>query len=231
MNFFKRLNADAIIHVFPNREIAVLARNVNIPLRAGTSHRIFQWTTCNKLINFSPRKSDLHEAQLDLKLLAPFRIKNDLSLNELQKKFGFSKVKPLSEKLASLLDREKFNLILHPQSQGNAREWRLDNFSELVRILPEDQYKIFVTGTGEEGSRMLKFFLFLPHVINLTWKLSLDELISFIAAADGLVAASTGPLHLAAVLGEKSGWNICSYTPHSSGAVGSYRVRKHRFLY
>jgi ADP-heptose:LPS heptosyltransferase len=41
----------------------------------------------------------------------------------------------------------------------------------------------------------------LPHVHNLTGKMSLDELIAFIGAADVLVAASTGPLHIAAACG------------------------------
>ena len=35
-------------------------------------------------------------------------------------------------------------------------------------------------------------------------KLSLDELIAFILACDGLVAASTGPLHIAAALGKRA---------------------------
>ena len=36
----------------------------------------------------------------------------------------------------------------------------------------------------------------------MTGKMKLDELISFISKADGLVAASTGPLHIAAALGK-----------------------------
>jgi ADP-heptose:LPS heptosyltransferase len=39
------------------------------------------------------------------------------------------------------------------------------------------------------------------RVTDLTGKLSLDELIAFLAHADGIVAASTGPLHIAAALG------------------------------
>ena len=39
------------------------------------------------------------------------------------------------------------------------------------------------------------------RITDLTGKMNLSQLMSFIAACDGLVAASTGPLHLAAALG------------------------------
>jgi ADP-heptose:LPS heptosyltransferase len=40
-----------------------------------------------------------------------------------------------------------------------------------------------------------------PNVTDLTGKLNLEELTSFISQADGLLACSTGVLHLAAALG------------------------------
>ena len=42
------------------------------------------------------------------------------------------------------------------------------------------------------------------NIIDLTGKLSLQQYISFINAANGLVAASTGPLHIAAALNKKA---------------------------
>jgi ADP-heptose:LPS heptosyltransferase len=42
------------------------------------------------------------------------------------------------------------------------------------------------------------------RVTDLTGKLSLAELISFINSCDGLVAGSTGPLHIAAALGKRA---------------------------
>ena len=43
---FKELKADAIIHVFPNKEIAALAKKARIPMRIGTSHRSFHLLSC-----------------------------------------------------------------------------------------------------------------------------------------------------------------------------------------
>jgi len=44
---FSELRADAIIHVFPVKEIASLAKKAKIPFRVGTSHRTFHLLTCN----------------------------------------------------------------------------------------------------------------------------------------------------------------------------------------
>ena len=42
------------------------------------------------------------------------------------------------------------------------------------------------------------------RVTDMTGKLSLAELLVFINSCDGLVAASTGPLHIAAALGKRA---------------------------
>ena len=68
--------------------------------------------------------------------------------------------------------------------------------------MPVDKYAVFITGTQEEAATMIDFLNELPsHIINMTGKLSLAEYISFIQQSTGLVAAGTGPLHIAAALG------------------------------
>ena len=205
LNIFRNLNADAIVHVFPNKEIAQLAKKAKIPLRIGTSHRVFHLLTCNKLLNIGRKNSNLHEAQLNLKLLSPLQIKYDLSLEEIPDMYGFNCFIDLKEDLAKLISHNKFNLILHPKSKGSAREWGLENFAGLIDLLPADKFKIFVTGTKDEGNLMRDFLLQnKTKLTDITGKLSLNELISFISKANGLVAASTGPLHIAAATGIKA---------------------------
>lgn len=205
VSFFKDLNANAIIHIFPQKEIAKLAKKSNIPIRIGTSHRFFHVLTCNRKINLGRKNSDLHESQLNLKLLGPLGIKNDYSLSAISDLYGFKKYVDLNENLSGLISTKRFNLILHPKSKGNAREWGLENFAELIELLTEDKYKIFVTGTKEEGNLMLDFLeKYKSRINDLTGTLSLAELLSFISKVDGLVAASTGPLHIAAATGIKA---------------------------
>ena len=203
--FFKTLKADAIIHVFPNQEIARLAKKSGIPIRIGTSHRIFHFSTCNRLLNLGRKNAELHEAQLNLKLLTPLYIKHDYNLNEIPELYGFTNYCELDDKLKKLLSGKRKNIILHPKSKGSAREWGLNNFSKLIDLIPANDFKIFITGTKDEGDLMSDFLKKHENkIIDLTGRLSLDELISFISKADALVATSTGPLHIAAAAGIKA---------------------------
>ena len=102
LNIFRNLNTDAIIHVFPNKEIAKLAKKANIPLRIGTSHRHFHLFTCNNLLKIGRKNSNLHEAQLNLKLLRPLKIKYEFSLEEIPDMYGFNRFIELKEDLQNL---------------------------------------------------------------------------------------------------------------------------------
>ena len=202
VEFFRKLQADAIVHVFPDKELARLAWQSGIPVRIGTSHRFRHWMYCNRLVHLGRKRSPLHEAQLNSLLLRPLGIKRTPALDELASLTGLNRPVKLDEALASLLHPDKFNLILHPTSKGSAREWGFSNFCNLVRLLPPDRYEVFVTGTAEEGMRLRPLFEELgARVHDMTGKLPLDQFIAFIGAVDGLVAASTGPLHISAALG------------------------------
>ncbi len=194
---------DMILHVFPRKEIALFAKKMKIPYRLGTSHRSYHWYSCNKLVAFSRKRSDLHEAQLNFKLLEGLTRKPVPGLGEISGLYGLADLAPLREDLAAQIDKTRFNLILHPKSKGSAREWGLEHFAELAKIIPGNRVKVFITGTEAEGEMIRESGLFrgLP-VTDLTGQMTLAELMGFIKASDGLIAASTGPLHLAAALGK-----------------------------
>ena len=147
---FSSYSFDVIIHVFPFKPIAKLAKQAKIPIRIGTSHRFYHLFNCNKLINLGRKNADLHEAQLNLKLLQPIGIDKKCTLKEIPALYGFSKKNLNSSPLKDSIDPERFNLILHPTSRGSAREWGLENFSRLIELLPKNKFKIFVTGTNDD---------------------------------------------------------------------------------
>lgn len=196
---------DVVIHVFPVKEIAQLMKSAKVPLRIGTRNRLYHWFTCNKLVKLSRKNSDLHESQLNIKLLDALDIMTDVPLKVIEECYGFSKVKKLGNELfLNMLDVKRKKVILHPRSKGSAREWGLSNFSKLINALPESKYQIFISGTKEDGMAMEDFLKQNTKAIDITGKLTLDEFISFINACDVLVAASTGPLHIASALGKKA---------------------------
>lgn len=201
---FADIHADTIIHVLPRPEIAKAAKKAKIKYRIGTTNRLYHWWTCNRLVKLSRKKSPYHEAQLNLKLLAGYEGVKDLySLDEIVEMLRFKSVNDTCDALKHI-DSQRFNLILHPKSKGSSREWGLDNFKRLIEILPAEKFMIFVCGTENEGAMVRDILLNEPHdnVVDLTGKLSLADYITFIDHCDGLIAASTGPLHIAAALGK-----------------------------
>jgi len=201
----RAMKIDTVIHVFPRREIATLTKEAGIPNRIGTTGRLYHWFSCNHLVPMTRRRSRLHEAQLNLILLSGLGINKLFSLQEIPALYGLTRIPPLKDEHRALLDHSKCNLILHPLSSGSAREWGLDNFRTLVTLLPSEEFKMFITGTEEEGEIIRNSgILDLLKITDLTGKFTLTELMSFIAAADAFVAASTGPLHIAAALGKRA---------------------------
>jgi ADP-heptose:LPS heptosyltransferase len=201
------LQLDVFLHVFPQSAIAKLAKAAKVPLRVGTTNRLYHWLTCNKLIRLSRKNSNLHEAQLNIKLLSFLLHKTDISLSEMASLYGFTKIPSLAPEFAALIPSKKTTVILHPRSKGSAREWGLNNFSKLIERLPAEKFQIFISGTQQDAESMPEFLQTcnaLTQVTDITGKMNLQQFVAFIFSCDALVAASTGPLHIAAALNKKA---------------------------
>lgn len=193
----------AIIHLITQSEIARRAKALKIPLRIGTSSRLYHWFTCNKLVSLSRKNSGLHEAQLNLKLLQPLKIYRRLTQSELLPYFGLSRLQPLLPAFQNLLDPQRYNLIIHPKSRGNAREWPIEHFIALINLLDDTKFKIFISGVESEIPFIREIIAKLKKDATvIAGTIDLAQFISFINAADGVVANSTGPVHVAAAMGK-----------------------------
>lgn len=199
----KKTGADTIIHVFPDKRISMLAYMAGIKERVGTNRRWHHRLLLNRTIALSRRKSDLHEAQLNLLLLKNLIPNFVMPLTEdIHSWYGFKKTEPLTGNLSEYVDPHRKNVIIHPKSKGSAREWGLDNFSILLQKLPYDKYNVIIAGTDYEARLMEGFLkLFRARAHDVTGKLTLEEYIQLIAHSDVMIAASTGPLHIAAMAG------------------------------
>jgi heptosyltransferase-3 len=211
IEYIKTFKIDIVVHVFPVKEIAELAKCAGIRTRVGTRNRLWHWFFCNKLINVSRKNSNLHESQLNIQLLSFLKFDTKIELKDVSRYYGFTRVKRLGNELfVNMIDKDKVKVILHPRSKGSAKEWGLANFSKLIEQLPKDKFQILISGTKEDGIQLENFIKQNPSALDITGKLTLDEFISFINLCDVLVAASTGPLHIAAALGKKA---IGLYSP------------------
>jgi len=200
--FFKNLQADVIIHVFPKKEIALLAKKAKIECRVGTSHRIFHYLTCNQRVNFTRKNSELHEAQLNFELLRPFGLEIIPTLEEMNE---FTSLFQVTDEIVPDFIQKKIlsatkTVILHPKSQGSAVEWGLENYRLLALKLEKKGYTVFFTGTEKEGLLIRSQIHFSNNIIDTTGKITLSQLILLISKCEVLVACSTGPFHIAGYL-------------------------------
>jgi len=181
-----------------------LVKAAKIPYRVGTSHRLFHLWTCNLRPNFTRKNSDFHESQLNFELFRNFGLTELPSLHDLVRYIGDFKpqVKLSSFLKAQLIEGKR--VVLHAKSQGSAVEWPIKNYIDLAQKLVNNNYIVYFSGTENEGKQFRKYLPVHPHIIDLSGKSSLAELIAFINCCDALVACSTGPLHLASVLGKKA---------------------------
>ena len=206
VTFVKSLKIDIFIHVFPRKEIASLAKKAGIPYRIGTSHRPFHFLTCNIRPNFTRKKSDLHESQLNFELLRPLGIVSIPSLNEISDWMTTFKAPQINlpEAINSFLLINNKTIILHPKSQGSALEWGIKNYISLANLLLEHGFGVIFTGTEKEGLLFRNEIPKHQNFLDSTGKLTLDELIVLIDKSKGLVACSTGPLHISGILGKRT---------------------------
>jgi heptosyltransferase III len=198
----KALGLFAAIHVFPQKEVARLVKKCGVPNRIGTSHRLFHWLTCSHRVDFTRKNAEEHESQLNFHLLKPTGLTKLPTIDEVQAYVHFAAKEPLPEWLAETLHTHQPKVILHPKSQGSAVEWGVNRFAELGLALVNAGFAVYYTGTEKEAESFRH--LIPPGCVDTTGKLSLSELITLIHHTDALVAASTGPLHLAGLLEKRA---------------------------
>jgi heptosyltransferase-3 len=201
----KNIDAEAILFVFPDKELEKKIRN-QVPVRIGTANRWYHWLYLNKRISFSRKNSPLHESQLNFNLLSPW-FENPVPSLEKIKTYTLLKIQS-NEKLKSILvSSAKQHIIFHTKSKGSAREWPLSNYHQLAKLLAPLNYQVYISGTAAEGKLIHEQCPELfseQNVTDITGRFSLQEFIEFINICDATVACSTGPLHISAALNKQT---------------------------
>lgn len=195
LNWMKSLKADVIIHVFPNKELASLAKKAKISKRIGTSHRLYHLLTCTDRVNFTRKNSDLHESQLNFELLRPLGLTEIPNLDVIIQ--ATEAFQPEKETLPEPFETLDNYVILHPKSQGSAKEWPMEKYVGLAERLAESGRNVVFTGTENEGQLFRDQLPSSDKIFDSTGKLTLQQLMTLIGKSNGLIACSTGPLHIA----------------------------------
>ncbi|GAC1633818.1 MAG: glycosyltransferase family 9 protein [Nevskia sp.] len=180
------------------------ARAAGVPIRVGNL-RVKTLGWANRFVVQNTGKVQRHRALLNLRYLRALGIRDEYTLEELGGMVALRAPTPDAATRA-LLDPARFNLVLHPKSNGSGREWPGAHFERLVGLLPRERVRVFVTGRAHERERLNGECSLLDRagVVDLCGRLDLDGLIGLLGAVDGFVSSGTGPLHIAAALGTRA---------------------------
>lgn len=195
-------HADTVFLVFPARDVVNAAHAARIETRIATGHRWHTVLKVNRRLWFSRKQGDLHEAQYNLRMLSAIGLQSAWGLEAIASMYDMHVSPCLAEAAQLFLSAEK-RVLLHPKSHSSPVEWPSRSYGELAKLLIERGYAVAISGTARERAAIGEEFPW-DVVTDLTGKLSLGELMQVIGSVDTVVAASTGPLHIAAALGVKA---------------------------
>jgi lipopolysaccharide heptosyltransferase II len=193
----RRFEAAVMLH--PRPDLAWALWRSGIPLRIGTGYRWYSFLFNRRV--FEHRKTAArHEAEYNLRLLQP------LGINASKIEFHFTLSQAEREKIDEKLNKLGAGakpIILHPGSGGSARDWPPEYFAQLAdRAHHELGVQVILTGAPAEKNliaaiqRQTK-----SQPLSLCGRLTIIELAVLCQRAAVFVSNSTGPLHLAVMVG------------------------------
>ena len=203
---------DAAVALYPERQVAHLLKNADIPLRAGIAYR---WHS--RLFTYrhrEHRKHNLqHEAEYNLNLaFAAFSTEGNWE-NLLPPETLFPLPLELPQKIearmanlrAELCQSNQRLVILHPGGGGSAHRWPAQNYADLAKALCQrENLALMISGISSERELCRQIHEAAGgKSANLCAELNLQELASLLHHGDLLITNSTGPLHLARAVGTR----------------------------
>lgn len=220
---FNSQKFDVVFFPRPRFQEVFPAFREQIPHRVGTFYRWYSLLFTHR-IKEHRKTSEFNEAEYNIHMVNSFFGTNYLLeyVPIFPDPRAINKVKELLETLN--LKPNNF-VILHPGSGGSTITWDISKFNELSLLFNKMEIPVVVTG-GHSEQRMGKVLqTFSPNVVNFIGRLSLYETIALISMAKGLVANSTGILHIASVMGIPI-VGVFPNTPHLSakrwGPIGPF---------
>jgi heptosyltransferase III len=225
---------DAVIIVHPTPRLAWLMFRAGVPLRIGTGYRYY--SLLFNVRNFEHRKdARKHELEYNLELLRflncrvpSFPVTPEFDIHIPPE--AELRIRQLRQSLK--IDADRALVVIHPGSGGSARQWPLESFKRLARLLIEDPaVQVCVTGSEQEISVSRELAqVNSDRIYTVAGQLTLMELAALQRASDLVVANSTGPLHLAVAVGTAVVGLYPQIVPMSPRRWGPYTEKKSVFV-
>lgn len=199
VSLLKEKRFDIAILPYPRFNLALITFLAGIPTRVGTGFRWYSFLF-NKRIYEHRKDARRHEVEYNLNLLSTIGISPDsapafeFTVNEQAKR-------TIEERLRQ--DGVDRFAVLHAGSGGSARDWSVEKFAQLGNVL-QNEMGLRVVLTGGPGEKELVASLAAKMdkaPLQYAGSFSLQELAALYERAAVFVANSTGPLHIASMVG------------------------------
>ncbi len=209
----RQMNLDVCIHLlnvvrFYGPDLFLYLKKAGVPVRIGNIHRKLGNLLLRKTMDVThnlhrPRSiPNLHEFLWHLQVLPFLSIRRRYSSEEVEELLPID-ISDISDSKQEPLASGKFNLLIHPGSLKNAKEWPKKNYRALLSRLDTEKIRVIVTGSQEERLAYADILPSDERIYNAMGRLSLIELIELIRGADAILGSSTGPMHIASLFRKK----------------------------
>lgn len=196
---FNSQKFDVVFFPRPRFQEVFPAFREQIPHRVGTFYRWYSLLFTHR-IKEHRKTAEFNEAEYNIHMVNSFFGIN-YPLDYVPIHAEPRAINKIKELLKTLNLKPNNFVILHPGTGGSTINWDINKFSELSLLLEKMGIPVVITG-GHSEHQMGKVIQTLsPKVVNFTGRLSLYETIALISMSKGLVANSTGVLHIASVMG------------------------------
>lgn len=192
---------DLAVVSHPKFRIALLLFLAGIPKRVGSGYRWYSFLFNERV--FEHRKTaEKHESEYNISLLRSIGIdvrdvpNISLAIPDAARAMAIAELKSVG-----ISEADRF-VVLHPGSGGSARDWSAERFGELAKRLADEGIKVVVSGDEKERPLVEKVAERSQGTAKvLIGRFNLKQLAAFLALPRAFVSNSTGPLHIAAVVG------------------------------
>jgi heptosyltransferase-3 len=198
----KEKHFDLAILPYPRFNLALITFLSGIRIRVGTGYRWYSFLL-NKKIYEHRKDAKRHEVEYNINLLKAIGIEaNGVP------QFEFTVSDETKTKIANILETDGIIpstkiVVLHAGSGGSARDWKIEKFAELGDVLQmKERLRVVLTG-GKNEIQLISLLesKMKTKPLNYTGKFSLQELGALFNRASVFVSNSTGPLHIASMVG------------------------------
>lgn len=194
----KSLHLTHAFMLIPNEIINYALFLAGVPYRAGVGHKLYQFLTGTKSVyrrGYDKLQSEYEYAfdQLRKVGLNPLPSQPEIYLNKKEKE----EVAALRERL---LGGKKYLVAVHSTHGKSAPNMPPAEYAKLIELLKSDQ-RISILSTDDNPPQEIKK---IEGINFISSDAGLRELILHLSAADWLISASTGPMHVAAACGIKT---------------------------